>query len=129
MTKNGQKLQQAYWSEGLCEVMNEDELYHVGGRPLKNGMFAVSKEEFAGEVELLRLIMNLKPFNMLSRSMEGDTSTLPAVTSLGAMYLDEDETLCTSSEDIRCFFYLFKLPRQWYRYLAFGRPVPHNLCP
>lgn len=114
---------------GLCEVMAEGDLYHVGGQPLKNGLFAVSKEEFSGETELLRLIMNLKPLNSLTRALDGDTSTLPAVTSLGTMYLDDDEVLCTSSEDIRCFFYLFRLPPFWYRYLGFGRPVPDELCP
>lgn len=114
---------------GLCKVMAEKDLFHVGGMPLKNGLFAVSKEEFSGETELLGLIMNLKPLNSLTRALEGDTSTLPAITSLGTMYLDEDEILCTSSENIRCFFYLFRLPRFWYRYLSFGRPVPGELCP
>lgn len=114
---------------GLCEVMAESDLYHVQGRPLKNGLFAVSKDEFSGETELLRLIMNLRPFNRLSRPLEGDTATLPSVTSLGTTFLDEDETLCTSSEDIRCFFYLFRLPRRWFRFLGFGKPVPAELCP
>eukprot|EP00438_Fugacium_kawagutii_P016505 Skav226384 [mRNA] locus=scaffold1028:952:4557:- [translate_table: standard] len=114
---------------GLCEVMDEKELFHVKGQPLKNGLFAVSKDEFVGDVELLRLIMNLKPLNQITRAMDGDTSTLPSVTSLGTLFLDEEEVLCTSSEDIRCFFYLFRLPRFWFRYLAFGKAVPDRLLP
>eukprot|EP00438_Fugacium_kawagutii_P004168 Skav224689 [mRNA] locus=scaffold3171:104306:107602:+ [translate_table: standard] len=114
---------------GLCEVMMEEDLFHVGGQPLLNGLFAVSKDEFSGSVELLRLIMNLKPLNGLVRPLEGDTATLPSVTSLGTLFLDEDEVLCVSSADIRCFFYLFQLPRFWFRYLGFGKPVPKHLLP
>eukprot|EP00438_Fugacium_kawagutii_P012767 Skav214216 [mRNA] locus=scaffold489:495523:498308:- [translate_table: standard] len=38
---------------GLCEVMDEKELFHVKGQPLKNGLFAVSKDEFAVPDRLL----------------------------------------------------------------------------
>eukprot|EP00438_Fugacium_kawagutii_P010455 Skav232993 [mRNA] locus=scaffold387:64192:70081:+ [translate_table: standard] len=114
---------------GLCEVMVEKELYHIGSRPLLNGLFAVSKNEFQGDVELLRLIMNLKPLNQNTRALEGDTCTLPSITSLGAMFLDDDEMLCTSSEDIKCFFYLFRVPSSWKKYMGFGRPVPKQLLP
>lgn len=114
---------------GLCEVMLEQELYHVGPTPLLNGLFAVTKDEFCGSTELLRLIMNLRPLNDLVRPLEGDTCTLPTITNLGSMFLEEDEILCISSADIRCFFYLFRLPRQWYKYLAFGKPVPQGLLP
>lgn len=114
---------------GICEVMLEDGIYHLDGKPLMNGMFAVSKDEFQGEVELLRLIMNLKPCNDLCRPLEGDTSTLPMITSLGALYLDDNEVLMTSSEDIRCFFYLFSIPESWKPYMCFAKEVPLDLLP
>eukprot|EP00438_Fugacium_kawagutii_P006097 Skav213790 [mRNA] locus=scaffold1122:129098:132795:- [translate_table: standard] len=100
---------------GLCEVMMERDLFHVGPAPLLNGLFAVSKEEFSGTVELLRLIMNLKPLNALVRALEGDTCTLPSITSVGSVTLNEDEVLTVSSADIRCFFYLFRVPQSWFR--------------
>ena len=34
-----------------------------------------------------------------------------------------------SSEDIRCFFYLFSVPEQWKRYLGFNKLVPADLVP
>eukprot|EP00438_Fugacium_kawagutii_P012022 Skav218164 [mRNA] locus=scaffold5213:63405:66158:- [translate_table: standard] len=114
---------------GLCEVKLENELFHVEGSPLLNGLFAVSKEEYVGSIELLRLIMNLKPLNALVRPLEGDTATLPTITSLGTLFLDEDEILCVSSADIRCFFYLFRLPSSWFTFLGFGKPVPQALLP
>lgn len=113
----------------LCTLLPRDKLYHVGDKPLVNGLFAVSKNEHQGDVELLRLIMNLKPLNSNTRSLDGDTATLPTITSLGSIALDESEILITSSEDIRCFFYLFRLPVAWYRYLAFSRPVPQECVP
>lgn len=109
---------------GLCEVMEEEQLHHVGSKPLLNGLFAVSKQEMQGDTELLRLIMNLKPLNLNTKALEGDTPTLPTVASLGTLFLGEEDVLCISSEDIRCFFYLFRLPAEWYPFLAFGRPVP-----
>eukprot|EP00438_Fugacium_kawagutii_P015127 Skav226488 [mRNA] locus=scaffold744:92997:96548:- [translate_table: standard] len=114
---------------GICDVILEDEVYQKDGKLLLNGLFAVSKDEFQGDTELLRLIMNLKPCNSLCRTLDGDTATLPMATSLGSIYLDEDEVLVVSSEDIRCFFYLFRVPVAWQRYMAFGREVPASLLP
>ena len=114
---------------GLCKVLLEDELYEVGGCPLKNGMFAVSKQEVKNGVEALRLIMNLKPTNSLCKSLSGDTPTLPSVTGMTGFYLSESEVLTLSSEDVRCFFYLFRVPEAWIRYLGFGRCVPDHLLP
>eukprot|EP00438_Fugacium_kawagutii_P001024 Skav205832 [mRNA] locus=scaffold160:183177:189242:- [translate_table: standard] len=131
MVADGERYKVAHGlvKSGLCEVLVEKELYHIGSKPLLNGLFAVSKNEFQGDVELLRLIMNLKPLNQNTRALEGDTCTLPSITSLGAMFLDDDEMLCTSSEDIKCFFYLFRVPSSWKKYMGFGRPVPKQLLP
>ena len=114
---------------GLCCVVRESELFHIGDRKLVNGMFSVSKQEMKGNIEVSRLIMNLKPLNANSMSLEGDTGTLPAVTNLGSIFLDEGEILCTSSEDIRCFFYLFRIPEAWVRFMGFSTPAPQSLLP
>ena len=114
---------------GLCQVVRESDLFHVGSSPLLNGMFSVSKQEFKGNIELTRLIMNLKPLNANSRNLEGDTCTLPSITGMGGLYLDSDELLVTSSEDIKCFFYLFRVPDSWIRYLGFGKEAPASITP
>eukprot|EP00438_Fugacium_kawagutii_P012262 Skav216878 [mRNA] locus=scaffold1042:446387:450699:+ [translate_table: standard] len=114
---------------GVCTLLPKQEIFHIKGRPLLSGMFSVSKDEFVGETEVCRLIMNLKPVNANCRSLTGDTGTLPSVHTMGAMYLHSDELLCVSSEDIRCFFYLFKLPPAWLPFLAFGKEVPRELLP
>ena len=133
---------QEHWAEvcrglvdrGVCGLMKREELYHVGGRPVLNGLFAVEKGERAvdeggEEFEVCRLIMNLVPTNGLCRNLVGDTSTLPTVTGMSGTVLGDGELLLTSSEDIRCFFYLFRTPPEWHRFMGFGREVPQEGLP
>ena len=133
---------QEHWAEvclglvdrGVCGLMRREELYHVKGRPLLNGLFAVEKGEKAvdkggEEFEVRRLIMNLVPTNGLCRNLVGDTSTLPTVTGMSGTVLADGELLLTSSEDIRCFFYLFRTPPEWHRFMGFGREVPEECLP
>ena len=115
--------------KGICTIIKESDIYTVGGSPVLNGMFTVSKEEYKDDVLVTRLIMNLKPFNRISRSMEADTGTLPSVTSLGSIHLDPDQELCICSEDIRCFFYLFEVPQCWWKFTAFGLKLPPEMVP
>ena len=114
---------------GLCEVIPEDEVFHVDHQPLLNGLFSVSKDEVKDGVPLSRLIMNLKPWNRVSRSLTGDVGTLPSITQLGSLHLHDDDVLVTSSEDLRCFFYLFKVPSSWTKYMAFAKEAPRCLVP
>ena len=114
---------------GLCVTLKESQLYCCKGKCLFNGMFSVGKGEFIEDVETCRLIMNLRPLNAISRALTGDTCTLPSATSLGCLWLDEEETLLTCSEDIRCFFYLFEVPEAWISFLGFGRELPRELVP
>ena len=92
------------------------------GRPLLNEMFSVSKNEVVDSVELPRLIMNLIPVNRLCRSLQGDTGTLPSVAQFSAFYLDD-------SEVVTCFYYFFRLPESWHRFMAFSKPLPPELTP
>ena len=112
---------------GLCEVVRESQLCHIDNKILVNGLFSVSKNEFQGDIEICRLIMNLRPLNAISRSLTGDTATLPSITSLTNVVLEEDQLLSISSEDVRCFFYLFRTPEAWWPYMGFGREVPESL--
>ena len=113
---------------GICKLIPETEVYHVHGQPLLNGMFGVSKHEYSGGFEVRRLIMNLIPLNRISRALSGDVATLPSWANMSSLYLMPHEELLVSSEDVRCFFYIFRVPPEWHPFLAFNRPVPKDLC-
>lgn len=113
----------------LCKVVAEEELYHIRGVPLLNGLFSVGKDEIKNDIAVSRLIMNLKPWNSISRSLNGDIGTLPSVTQMGALYLHDQDLVVTSSEDLRCFFYLFRVPEAWSKYMGFGRQIPPSMVP
>eukprot|EP00438_Fugacium_kawagutii_P027994 Skav202945 [mRNA] locus=scaffold422:428893:433714:+ [translate_table: standard] len=125
-------------SKGICRAIHEDDIYKVDGKVLLNGLFGVSKNEFSSGFEVRRLIMNLIPLNRICRSMEGDVSTLPSWAGMTALQLHPTEDLVISSEDVRCFFYIFRVPLEWHKFLAFnkvlpvhltdGRPGRHYLC-
>eukprot|EP00435_Cladocopium_sp_Y103_P065369 s173_g27.t1 len=115
---------------GICKVVPRHALHHVGDTPLLNGLFSVSKNEFSETgVELHRLIMNMVPVNKLCRSLKGDVGTLPTLAGLSAFYLEDTEVAVLSSEDIKCFYYLFKLPTSWHKFMGFAKEVPSDLVP
>ena len=135
-------VEQRHWAEvcvgllkrGVCRLMHVSSLHHIDGRPLFNGLFAVSKNETAvdcqgNSFEVCRLIMNLVPTNGCCRSLVGDTSTLPSVVGMSSVILEDSQLLITSSEDIRCFFYLFRTPSSWWKYMGFAREVPAEALP
>lgn len=115
-------------SLGICKLIEENEVHHVRGQPLLNGLFGVSKHEFSGAFEVRRLIMNLIPLNRICRALSGDVSTLPSWANMSALHLMPHEDLLISSEDVRCFFYIFRVPAQWHPFLAFNRMVPERFC-
>jgi hypothetical protein len=124
-----EEVAQGLVQRGLCEVVSEDVIFKINGLPLLNGLFSVAKDEIKDDIKLARLIMNLKPWNMVSRSLSGDVGTLPAITQLGSLHLHDDDVLVTSSEDLRCFFYLFRTPPAWAKFMAFGKEAPRCLIP
>ncbi len=114
-------------AKGICEIMPVRDLCHIGDTPVLNGMFGVSKDEFDQGFEVMRLIMDLIPVNKLCRNLGGDISTLPNWSGMGSYVLEDGEVLLMSSEDIRCFFYLFSVPPSWKRFLGFNKLVPPHL--
>ena len=112
---------------GIFDKVHEDDLYKVHGKPILNGLFGVSKGEYENQFEVMRIIMNLVPINQVCRSLEGDVATLPTWAGMTPLCLMPNENLIVSSEDVRCFFYIFKIPRQWQRFMAFNRPLPQSL--
>ena len=113
--------------KGIFARIHEDDIYRVQDQLLLNGLFGVSKGEFSGPYEIQRLIMNLVPLNEVARGLDGDVSTLPAWSGMNPMHLQPHEDLLISSEDVRCFFYIFSVPQEWHPFLAFNRPLPTSL--
>ena len=112
---------------GVFSRVHVDEVYKVQGKPLLNGLFGVSKHEFEGQWEVMRVIMNLVPLNSVCRGLDSDIATLPSWAGMSPLELLSDEDLVVSSEDVRCFFYIFKIPVAWHRFMAFNRPLPERL--
>ena len=113
---------------GIFDKVHENDVYRVEGEPLLNGLFGVSKNEYAGSVEIMRIIMNLIPLNGVCRDFAGDVGTLPSWAGMTPLQLQPDENLVVSSEDVRCFFYIFRVPKSWHRFLAFNRLLPKELA-
>ena len=116
-------------STGICTLLRANEVFQVDGKPLLNGLFGVSKDEWSQGHEVFRLIMNLVPFNGIAEAVKGDVDTLPAWSLMSPFYLQPSETLLISSEDVRCFFYTMSVPNPWYKYMAFNRRVPDQCLP
>ena len=112
---------------GIFNKVHEDDLHLVQGKPVLNGLFGVTKGEFAQGFEVMRIIMNLVPVNQVCRGLEGDVATLPTWAGMTPLSLMPDENLIVSSEDVRCFFYIFRIPVAWHRFMAFNRPLPESL--
>ncbi|CAE7703138.1 Tnks2 [Symbiodinium sp. CCMP2592] len=113
----------------LVSIIPESAVAKAGGRMIQNGLFGIEKGEVHDGVEVHRLIMNLVPFNSVCLSVEGDVGTLPLMHQMNALQLHPHEEMVISSEDVRCFFYVFSLPPSWLPYLTFSRPVPSDLVP
>lgn len=116
-------------SAGICGVMAENELFQVEGKPLLNGLFGVSKGEQVDGHDVHRLIMNLIPLNNICRGIQGDVATLPAWSSSGPLFLMPSQQLLITSEDVKCFFYIFRVPQDWHRFLGFNKVVNPRFHP
>ena len=116
-------------AKGLCLYLPVEDLYSLGDGPLLNGLFGVTKDEWVGQVEVYRLIMNLVPLNAISFPLKGDVETLPMWAMMNPYFLQPSENLIISSEDVRCFFYTMSVPTCWYKYLGFNKKVPDCCLP
>ena len=73
--------------------------------------------------------MDLRPANLVCRGIEGDVATLPTWATMSPLQLMPCEDLVISSEDVRCFFYIFQVPREWSSFLGFNKPIPREMWP
>ena len=113
------------WAEVCLALVRKGVCGLLGGRTYIVSALRPNGEPF----EICRLIMNLVPTNGLCRNLVGDTSTLPTIVGLSATGLEDHQVLLTSSEDARCFCYLFLTPSTWWPYMGFGRGIPEEGLP
>lgn len=92
---------QGLLDSGICTCLPGDEVYHVGGKMLLNGLFGVTKDEWHEGQEVFRLIMNMIPLNSLAEPLKGDVETLPMWSLMTPFFVQPDEQLLISSEDVR----------------------------
>ena len=117
-------------SSGVCTWIEEDEIFDTGEGPLLNGLFGVSKDDWTSSgTEIFRLIMNLIPLNHLCLPLAGDIHTLPSWSGMSPFFLQPSEGLLVTSEDVKCFFYVMRVPPCWFKYLAFNKLVPQEALP
>lgn len=115
---------------GVCTLLGASEVFETSDGLLLNGLFGVPKDDATPEgVDIYRLIMNLVPLNGLCRPLTGDVDTLPSWSGMAPFFLQPEENLLVSSEDVKCFFYTLAVPQCWYKYLAFNRPVSDKVLP
>ena len=115
---------------GVCVFLDETEVFKTRAGPLLNGLFGVTKDDFTPSgTEIFRLIMNLTPLNALCQPMAGDINTLPTWSGMHPFFLQPNENLLVSSEDVKCFFYTMSVPDCWVKYLAFNKVVPQSVLP
>ena len=105
----------------ICTWIEADDVLTVGGEKVLNGMFAVGKgATLSSGKEIQRLIMNLVPTNSVFKQIQGATSDLPAITQYLSLVLTSDENLAFYQSDMSAAFYLFRIPCQWNRMMAFN---------
>ena len=64
------------------------------------------------------------PFlNAVLKRIEGDMSLLPLTNSWHVLMLEHGQVVLLSSEDMKCAFYLFRLPDSWLPWLCFSLPA------
>ena len=108
-------------ARNICKWIPLDEVVTMDGRHILNGLFGVEKSAtLPSGKKVLRLIMNLVPSNEVLTQLQGTVSGLPSITSWQSTVLEGDEQLRLFQSDMSSAFYLFKLPSEWQKFLAFN---------
>ena len=103
------------------------------GSVLSVGLFGVPKGEIGAPgfdplTAPQRLIVNAVPSNLLQRPITGDIRGLPLFSQWLQAEALASESVLWSAEDQSCSFYLYALPRPWWRFFALSRertrPLP-----
>eukprot|EP00438_Fugacium_kawagutii_P005653 Skav226155 [mRNA] locus=scaffold3275:8981:13610:+ [translate_table: standard] len=119
-----QAIARELFDRGLVEAV-EDPLV-IRGRIVTNGAFGVVKpgKYLEDERPILRLIMDFRGVNSVTRVLEGDVRSLTGAPSLQHVVLPGSKVIRVSSDDLVSAFYLISLPKGWSRMMTFGPQVP-----
>ena len=111
---------------GLMDTVDKAGIFQNDKLVLNGGMGVPKLKRLldGSTVELQRFISNLVPMNAYFRRLRGDS--LPPVSRLGLIVLDEGETLEIDLEDVESAFNLFRMPPVWKSFFAYSKKVP---CP
>ena len=105
----------------VCSWIPLEQVYKVKGVTILNGLFGVSKPTSLEDGRpILRVIMNLTGSNATQLQLEGGCSSLPNICAWQSVVLDGEEQLSLHQSDMCSAFYLFRIPPQWQRFLAFN---------
>ena len=106
---------------GVCSWIPLDQVLRYRDQYVLNGLFGVPKSTTIDSGEpILRVIMNLVPSNSIMLQLQGSVKNLPSITSWMSTVTDEGEQVKIWQSDMSNAFYLFSLPIQWRRCLAFN---------
>ena len=105
----------------ICTWIEYEQVISFRGTKVLNGLFGVAKSTLLPDTRpVLRVIMNLIPSNAVLRQLHGCVQELPSVTQYLSLILEDGEQLSLCQSDMTSAFYLFSLPPQWSRFLAFN---------
>ena len=109
----------------ICTWIPLEAVYKYRDQPVLSGLFGVEKPTKLDDGRsVLRLIMNLVPINSVMEPIAGCVRHLPSITSWLGISTEADDRLRLFQSDLSAAFYLFRLPQQWTRFLAFNVKVP-----
>ena len=113
----------ALFRRGLIKPVSQ--VARLEGVPILNGAFGVPKpgKTLEDGREVLRLIMDFRPANAVTRVIEGDVKTLAGSPMFQHIVLPEKQVLRMSAEDLVSAFYLFGLPEPWTQLMSFQKPT------
>eukprot|EP00435_Cladocopium_sp_Y103_P055249 s1780_g18.t1 len=105
----------------VCNWVELESVLKFRGERVLNGLFGVAKSTLLPDSRpCLRVIMNLIPSNAVMVQLRGMVDDLPGITQYLSLVLEDGEKLQLAQSDMVSAFYLFSLPCEWQRYLAFN---------
>ena len=118
-----EKIVKELHARGLVRPVEEP--LEVKGKPLLNGSFGVVKpgKFLDDERPILRLIMDFRATNAVTKILAGDVRTLSGSPALQHVVLPQGRVLRLSADDLVSAFYLFALPAEWSRLMCFSGKV------
>ena len=108
-------------ARGVCDWVEESDIFIFRKQRVLNGMFGVRKDAVIQDGRpVLRTIMNLIPSNAVMMQLQGLVSELPGMSQYISLTLEDGETFSLYQSDMTSAFYLFRLPSVWRRFLCFN---------